>query len=200
MANQEISLNPTSLLTKPWQKFLARFNEIDTIKISQWKEIHILAYIYKRYEQTYKRKYSITIKNAPSKCPDMFMTKSIISSLNTSNMNIVKSYIDWVFDKKIIPQKKVIRTLGFFTTYGFYNEFLAHKKESEIIKRSTELPLNYKELANSLDVEAQTYGDLGFIKLTTDRIGNDLTNKHVQFMANLEAMGFDLKILEELKQ
>jgi len=69
MAKNEI-VDPLDGLSKPWQKFFKKFEEIDTIKVSEWKDVHVLAYICQRYEQQYGRKFAVTIKGAPTKSPD----------------------------------------------------------------------------------------------------------------------------------
>jgi len=191
-------------LSKPWENFFYKFKDIEEepfkSKVFLWKEVHILAYICKRFKELYNKDYAITQKNAPSKCPDMFFVRKMISTLGTTNMVIVKEYIDWIYDKKIIPENKKIRTLSYFMTAGFVNEFYFQKSESEIVKRSTSLPKNYKEIANALNVSVDTYGDLAFIKMASDRAKGDLNNPNVVFFENIKALGFDISILEKLAE
>ena len=111
-------IDPYDGLTKPWRKFFNRFNEIDQVLPSEWKPLHLLAYTCRRFKDTYGREYSVSIKNAPSKCPDIQIIKRIIAMLGTTNTRIVKDYIDWVYDYKINkPSSKVrIRSITFFLT------------------------------------------------------------------------------------
>ena len=129
----------------------------------------------------------------------MFFVRKMIATLNTSDMVIVKKYVDWIYDTKIIPENKKIRTLSYFMTPGFCNEFHFEQSESEIIKRSSYLPNNYKEIAASLNISVSTYGDLAFIKMAADRT-SDLNNPNVQFLKNIQAAGFELSILEKLAE
>lgn len=206
MANtKEIEFESASDLkmTGPWKKFFLKMKDIEIepfkSKVFLWKPEHILGYICKRFKQLYGKEFAITIKNAPSKCPDMFFVKRMIQSLNTTNMVIVKEYVDWMYDTKIIPENKKIRTLAYFMTAGFCNEFHFARAENEIIKRSSTIPKPFKDLAESLNISASTYGDLAFIKMAAERT-TDLNNPNVQFIKNIQALGFELSTLEKLAE
>src|SRR6266404_6885184 len=199
MATKEIEyMESKEFLTKPWVKFFNRFKEIDDPifknKIHLWKDVHILAYICKRFKELYGKEFSITQKGAPSKCVDLFFIRKMIATLNTQDMVVVKEYVDWMYNKKIIPENKKIRTFAYFMTAGFCNEFHFERSENEIIKRSSDLPENYKDIAKSLNISVSTYGDLAFIKMAADRT-NDLNNPNVQYLKNLENVGFKLSVL-----
>jgi hypothetical protein len=192
-------IDVSNFLSKPWQKFFAKFEEINTLKVSQWKEVHILAYICKRYKETYNQDWVHTIKGAPSKCNDIQMIKKIFVMFNTSNQKIVKDYIDWVFDEKLLKNKRKIpfKKISFFLTPGFGNEFVIVKKQKPEYRRSTELPDNYKWLANELGVYANTFGDLAFIKMKCNNI-TDNNDPYKLFLANLEALGLDISVIDTL--
>lgn len=201
MAKEKI--NKVELVTKPskiWQNFFYKLGMFERFEPNQWQEIQLLGYLCDRYEKLYGRKYSIAMKGAPGKCSEMYFVKNMIRTLNTSNMGVIKEYVDWVYDKKIIPENKKIKTFSFFMMAGLANEFLFHKQEDNIIKRSTELPNNYKEIANNLNVSVSTYGDLAFVKMAYDKYKNDLNNNYVQFFNNIEKIGFDIKVLERLAE
>lgn len=189
----------TSFMNKHWQKFFAKFKQIETVKISDWTELHLLAYICKRYEEVFNLKFVISVKGAPGKCTEMYQTKMIMATLQTSDKKIIKEYIDFVFDKKIIPNKVKLQKIGFFVKPGFANEFYLYKKETDVIKRSTSLPDYYIAIANNLEIEAKTYGDLAFIKMAAEKT-KDTNNANVRFLNNLEAAGFDLSTLDNLAQ
>src|ERR1700748_1143778 len=128
-------------ISGPWKKFFLKMKDVESepfkSKVFLWKPEHLLGYICYRFKKIYGKEFAITIKNAPSKCPDMFFVKRMIQTLNTSDMTIVKEYIDWMYDKKIIPENKKIRTLAYFMTAGFCNEFYFERAENKIIKRSS---------------------------------------------------------------
>ena len=191
--------DPTNLINKPWQNFLNKFKEIDTLPILKWKEVHILAYICKRYEVTFNKKFAISYKGAPSKSTEIYFIKKIMAMLSTMNMSIIKNYVDWMFDIKIIPKKVKIKSLGYFITPGFGNEFNFYREEKTKVCKTTELPTEYKTIASTLNLSIITYGDLAFIKMALDQNPNEESRKpyHILF-DSLKEVGFEPSILNEL--
>jgi len=183
----------TKYLSKPWQKFFSRFNDIETLKIVQWSEVHLLGYICKRYKDFFGTSFAISVKGAPSKCSEIYQIRQIMATLQTSDTKIIKDYIDYIFDKKIILNKVKLKKIGFFITQGFATEFYLDRKQKNIIKRSTPLPQEYLNVAQELNIEANTYGDLAFIKMSNNVAYNNLFEK-------LKSIGFDLSILDNLAQ
>lgn len=199
---KSVENDPYAGLNAYWRKFFKKFEEIDdpNMKPSQWKEVHVLAYICKRYEQQYGRKFSVTIKGAPTRSPDMYVVKRIIASLNTTNMRTVKEYIDWVFDKKIIPKKTHFRKVGYFLTEGFANEFFHEKMNKKSgFKRSSGLPAAYIKIAEDLGINISTYGDLAFLQMAVERKPDDTDNPRYVLLANLELLGLNLNALKEME-
>lgn len=188
-----------ALLSKPWQKFLAKFKEIETIPNSEWKEIHLLSYFCKRYENCYGKKFALSFRGAPSKCTEIYMMKKLMVMLNTTNMRTIRSYIDWVFDFKIVPTHMKIRSIGFLTTPGFGNEFNLYREKQDKIGKSTELPAEYKQVANTLNLPVFTYGDLAFIKMALDQSPNSEARAPYKVLFhNLMAIGFEPSVLNNL--
>lgn len=189
-------INELAAFSKPWQKFFKKFEEIESLKVSEWKEVHILAHICKRFKQLHGVDFSITVKGAPSKSPDVYIIKRIMLMLNTSNMKTIKNYIDWVFDMKVIPKRVRFQKVGFFLTNGFANEFKFFQKKEKEFDRSTPVPESYKHIAKELDVDIETYGDLAFILLAAD---SEPSSKYKVLIGNLELLGLDLNKIKELK-
>ena len=76
--------------------------------------------------------------------------------------------------------------------------WLKTKKEKEKVKRSTKLPDDYINLANSLGIDdIETYGDLAFVKIACDQ---NAESSYKRFFDNLEVMGFEKKVLEEINE
>lgn len=201
MATEKINnLGIDAKPSKHWQNFFHKLGMFERFAPDQWQEIQLLGYVCDRYKKLYGREYSIAMKGAPGKCSEMFFIKNMIRTLGTSNMNVAKQYIDWVYDKKIIPGNKKIKTFSYFMTAGLVNEFQFEKTESEIIKRSTELPKTYKEIADNLNVSVNTYGDLAFVKMAYDKANGDLSNTYVQFFTSLIGNGFNVEVLERLAE
>lgn len=189
----------TELLSKPWQKFLAKFDEIDSLPISKWKEAHLLGYFCQRYQKYYEQKFALSFRGAPSKCNEIYMIKKTMAMLDTTDPEIVHNYIDWIFDCKIIPGQIKIRSIGFLTTPGFGNEFNQYRKKKQRIVKSTELPVKYQSIINDLDLQANTYGDLAFIKMALDQSPNSVAMAPYKLLFNkLVALDFEPEILNTL--
>jgi len=84
------------------------------------------------------------------------------------NPDIIRQYIDFVFDK-IRNDNTKISSLGFFLYSEFFNEFNHHLRNKNKITKQTPLPQNLrgivaKYLATlSWAVDGDTYEDLGWI-------------------------------------
>ena len=190
-------IDPLEGLSKPWKNFFGKFEEIDSMKVSDWKDVHVLAYICRKYENRFHRRFSVAIKGAPSKSPDMYMTKRIAPMLGTTSKKIVKEYIDWVFEFKL--KKQPFRKIGFFLTQGFGNEFITYRnKQKTQWDRSTEVPASYKSIAKELGITINTYGDLAFIQMSLNN-NTDTTSPYYVLIGNLELLGLDLNRLKGLK-
>jgi hypothetical protein len=200
MANSKITTDPLAGLTKPWQKFFKRFEEIEELPVLEWKELHVLAYICKRYKEHYGRQYSVAIKGAPSKSPDLYLVKRMVAMLDTTNMKTVKEYVDWVYDTKIIPQKKRIRTLAYFMSQGLGNEFYFERTERNKPTRATALPDEYQAIANALKVSVKTYGDLAFAKKAVEQSPNNKSREpYRKLFEHLKSLGFEADMLKGIK-
>lgn len=192
------------LLSKPWQKFLAKFKDIEALPTSEWKEVHLLGYFCQRYERCYQQKFALSFRGAPSKCNEIYMIKKTMVMLNTLSSDVVKLYIDWVFDGKIIPGKIKIRSIGFLTTPGFGNEFNQYRAKKEKIVKSTELPIKYQEIIDGLGLPVYTYGDLAFVLMALDQSSTDqITESHhlmsyKNLFKYLIAVGFEPATLNNL--
>ena len=196
---KEDSIDLSQFVSKPWQKFIAKLQEIDTLEVPNWKPHHQLGHICKRYEEQYGNKYALSFRGAPSKCPEMYLVKQIIAMLSTENPKKIKDYIDWVWDQKIIPNKMKIRSLGFFTTPSFGNEYFLYKIEKAKITKTTELPPEYKKVADTLNLPVSTYGDLAFVKMALDQSpDSEARAPYRALLNNLVSIGFEPSVLNNL--
>lgn len=187
------------LLSKPWQKFLTKFNDIDNLSIKEWKEVHILGFFCRRYEKCFQQKFALSFRGAPSKCNEIYMIKKTMAMLNSTDPMVIHDYIDWIFDFKIIPNKIKIRSIGFLTTPGFGNEFNQYKIKKEKIGKFTELPTKYQKVADVLDLPVSTYGDLAFIKMALDQSSdNESRIPYKVLFRDLIALGFEPTVLNDL--
>lgn len=188
-----------SLLSKPWQKFLLKFKEIEQLEISSWKEPHLLGYFCQKYHQTFHDTFALSFKGPPSKCTEIYLIKKTMAMLDTLDPHMVKDYIDWIFESKIIPGRLHIRTVGYLTTPGFGNEFKSSRSKKNKITKSSKLPLAWKSAIDSSEVSAETYGDLAFIKMALEASPNSESRKpYKQLFSNLIKLGLEPSLLDSL--
>lgn len=88
---------------------------------------------------------------------------------------------------------------GFFMTPSFGNEFNLYTKEKNKIVRSTQLPVEYRQIADTLNLPVTTYGDLAFIKMALDQSPNSESRAPYRTLfSNLLAIGFEPSVLNNL--
>lgn len=204
--NKSITLVPKKI-TKPsglkndgtpnvaWRKFKERLEEFDKTPPENWAPEHILGYLLDRYQSVYEMSFSLSYSGPPSKCSEMYCVKRMLTTIGTEKGNLAKEYVDWVFEKKIIPNKIAIKSLAFFFTSGLCNEFKSVFKKRNKITRSTQLPQYLLDITNKLQLN--TYGDLAFAKLAldSDPEREDLNN----LFRELENAGFNEMVLQALE-
>lgn len=149
-----------------YRKFFAKFSEINTLDVMEWKPVHILAYFIKKYKETYNTDYKFKFNSpAPGKCFEVFQVKKL-SSMLTSKPNLLRDYIDWIYLNKVVKAKRKITSISFMTNEGIVNEYkfnvLLPQTKDLNIDRSTELPEKYLHILSSMGVSVKTYGDLSF--------------------------------------
>jgi len=186
------------LPSKWWKSFFKKFAEIEDLPNSEWKPVHQLSHFCNRYYDHYGKRYSFSLRGAPRKCSEVFMIKKISACLGTSNQITIREYVDWVFDNKIVPTLKKIRSVGFLTNPQFCNEFQLYRVEKNKITRATELPINYQTVVDELGLPVRTYGDLAFAKQAIDQ--NPAGRESYQLMfKNLYSIGFEYRTIQDLK-
>lgn len=180
-----------------YAKFFGTFKEIDILEISQWKPSHLLGYFCKKYKDIYNTDYKFKFNSpSPIKSFEVFQIKKL-AMLLTSNPQLLKDYIDWVFENKVIKAKRKLTSISFMTNEHTINEYkmnvlLAGKKNLNV-SRSTELPQKFKDVFKQIGVNVNTYGELSFIS-KMDSISSDLLSA----MDKIEKLGFDKQILERI--
>lgn len=188
------------LPSKWWVNFFKKFDEIDKVPTSKWQPIHHLSYLTKRYEDTYGKRFSFTISGTPSKCTEIHMIKRLMAVLGTSNQRTIKEYIDWVYDKKVIPQDRKFRSIGFFANPQFCNEFQLERAENNKIGRGTRLPAEYQSVVDNLNLGMNTFGDLAFAKQALDEAPEAESREPYRILfRELYRVGFEYNMLEGIK-
>lgn len=158
---------------KKYEQFFAKFAEIDTVPMSDWKTVHVLAYFCKKYEDHYKTKFQFKYNSTnPSSCFEVFQIKKLASQIS-SNPKILTEYIDWVYKTRVVEAKRKLTSVSFLTVESLVTEYktkflFADKKDLQV-SRSTPVPDEYKPVFSEAGVNVQTYGDLAFMYQMEDK-------------------------------
>lgn len=158
----------TAVPNDKYAKFFAKFAEVETLDVTQWKVAHILGYFCKKYKQTYGLDYSWKFNNqSPTKCFEVWQMNTLAAKLS-QNPKILRDYIDWVFVNYVPKTKARFRSVSFITkdeiTQDYkMNVLLAGQKNLQV-DRSTSLPSIYADILREVaGINISTYGDLAFV-------------------------------------
>lgn len=182
---------------KRWETFFKKIQAFSQLPTPQWKPMHLLGYFCSRYAQHFGHPFAFTFNTAPSKCPELFLLKKISAALNTEAPSIIKSYIDWVFDKQIIPQKRQVRSLGYLVSPSFANTFLQESKPK--ITRASPVPSEFQSFAEFHQVELSTYNDLVMIYLALQEDStSEARQPYKRLLEQLFKVGLSEKTIQTL--
>lgn len=180
-----------------YAKFFAKFEEIDTLPLEQWKVSHLLGYFCRKWKAHYNADYHWKFNNQnPTKCFEVWQMNVLGSKLSQSPQ-ILRDYIDWVFIN-VVPKKGKLRSISFMTDDAVVipykmNVLLGGKKNLNI-DRSTPLPANYQEvLKMPTGTNITTYGDLAFMSQI-----DPMPNQIALAIEKIIEMGFDMEILKRI--
>jgi hypothetical protein len=177
-----------------YRKFFEKFAEIETLDVAEWKPVHILAYFCKKYKEQYGVDYKFKFNSpSPTKCFEVFQTKKLAMSL-TANPGLLREYIDWIYQTKVVAAKRRLTSISFMTNDGVVQEYkmnvlLAGKKNLNV-DRSTPLPEKYRAVFKEAGVAINTYGELAFVS-QMDPLSSELSIA----MDKLQELGFDKEVL-----
>lgn len=180
-----------------WKRFEKRLKEYNTVSPLHWSEEQILGYLLEKYRNYYETDFCLSYSGAPTKSSEMYCVRRMMTTLGAMNGREAKEYIDWVFETIIEPRKMQITSLAFFFTRDICNQFKASRKKAKLITRSTNLPSQYLDILSTMEIDAQTYGDLAFVKMARDQ---NPVEEYVQLFKKLQDVGFDENLLSKLEQ
>lgn len=195
---QEQNILLTDAVSPAYKKFFDKFQQIETLETSKWEPAHVIGYFCKLYFNHYKVSYTFKFKASPSKSYESFRIKEL-ANMVSSNPIILKDYIDWFFEKKIIAKKKRITSMAFLTNTIVVNEYKFSKLLIDKLKpldRATIIPPIYKNVICKYNDAINTYGDLSFLKMT---LGPDADQKYIIMMEELKSAGLDIGSLDKVK-
>lgn len=197
---RKIGVNKDGTISKVWQKFFDKLGSVDSVPVCEWDTTHLLGYICKRFKLYYGVVFSFPLRGAPTKCSELFFVKQMSVTLGTTNPVIIKEYIDWVFDNKIIKRNSKISSVAYFSSASMCNEFKVERAQKHKITRSTPLPEEFVGIADTLGVSAATYGDVAFIQMAIDQNPEAESRRpYREFLRHIKSFGFDESVLEGLK-
>jgi hypothetical protein len=196
--SEEISLNQYPSIY--YKKFFDKFSEIDVLSVDDWQGVHIISYFCKRYEQYYGVKYSFKFNStAPNKSYEVFQFRKLASMLSASP-NILKDYIDYFFETKIMVRKKRITSMAYLTDANIVNDYKFKKLligKQVSIDRSTIIPPTYTVIIQKYGLNFSNYGELSFLKKCIDA-GNGKP-EYNDMLNELSKLGLDVSMLDRVK-
>ena len=192
-------LKDDGTISGPWLKFKARLDNYAETPVPEWNEYNFLGHILKRYKDNMGLEFSLSYSGAPSKCGEIYCVKRMVLQLGSPYPQTTKDYIDFVYDKYIIPNKVSIYSLAYFFTTNIIFEFKKKFRKDSKISRSTKLPDRYKALIDGLSLDVSTYGDLAFAKVAIDDDPNNTDLEiYTRLFEQLKGVGFDDSVLGSL--
>ncbi len=183
-----------------WRRFKQRLDSYADIPLSDWKQEQILGHILKRWKDHAGMEYPLSYSGPPTKCKEIYCVRRTMLMLGTENPHILKEYVDWIFDTKIIPGKVELTSIAYFFVSGFILNFKAELRKRARISRATELPPEIQNVAIGLELDIRTYGDLAFAKVALeDDPENEELDIYSHLFIKLKEMGFDEDVLSSLE-
>jgi hypothetical protein len=184
-----------------YQKFFAKFLEIETLPIKEWNVNCILAYFCKLYKKQYNSDYKFKFNSpAPSKCFEVFQVKKLGQMLSKDPI-ILKEYIDWVFDTHVLKAKRKLTSISFLNSEPLLKEFkMNYLLANENINRSTALKPAYIQVLSEFG-DMQSYGDLSFLyqSFKSSSLDKELNNKFELALKKLIELGFKEEDMQRVK-
>lgn len=182
-----------------YKKFFAKFEEIKTLPVQNWKPVHLLGFFISKFQETFGTTYQFKFNSpSPSKCFEVFHIKKLGSVLS-SKPNTLKEYIDWIFEEKVGIDGKKFRSISFLTNEDIVKEYKFKMMTKPKIDRTTPLPSEIVMLFNEGDWEGTglitTYGDLAFF--TQAYKGSEYFEDRIRYAR--EKYNFDFGVLEKIK-
>jgi hypothetical protein len=180
-----------------YKKFFAKFAEIDTLDVKDWKVAHVLGYFCKKYKDAYGVEYSWKFNNpSPVKCFEVWQVNTLSAKLS-ANPKILRDYIDWVYEKHVTKAKRRLTSISFMTHDNVVidykmNVLLAGKKDLHI-DRGTALPKDYQSIFEQAGTTIRTYGELAFVSQM-----DPMQDVLAAAFNKIREMGFDPEILKRI--
>lgn len=188
----------TTVPNDKYQKFFDKFNEIDSLDVSQWKAAHVIGYFCRKYKQIYQQDYAWKFNNPnPSKCFEVWQFNTLCAKLS-ANPKILRDYIDWVYQNEVPKVKTKFRSISFLTqddrVFNYKMNVLLAGQKSLSVDRSTLLPTIYRDILKEIaNLIINTYGDLAFVS-QMDPMPDNISSA----IDKMSEQGFDREVLKRI--
>lgn len=191
----------TTLPNKKYEQYFAKFAEIETLPIEQWKPVHLIGFFCKKYKEAYGVDYSWKFNNPlPSKSFEVWQFNTLVSKLS-KNPQILKDYIDWCFVNVVPKAKRRLTSISFLTkeevVIPYKLNVLLASQTTVNIDRTTLLPQTFIDIIQRAHgVNASTYGDLAFLHSSyVNNSDKGIVAAWANTLEWLEKEGLDTKII-----
>jgi hypothetical protein len=195
----------TDLPNPKYAEFFARFAEIDTLPIEQYKPVHLIGYFTRKYKRQYNADYQFKYNSPkPNSAFEVFQIKKLAQLLSASP-SILVGYIDWIFTTKVPALKRRFTSISLLTKEEFIKEYklgvLLVGQTQLNVNRSTPLPPEYQKIIlEGNGTKLKTYGDLAFTHQAREanafpKVFNETWDACLQ---KLETLGFNPTVLKRI--
>jgi len=130
-----------------WELWIAQYKD-DWRNEEAWDEPNrklscFVGYFCHKYREFYGHPYVFAYGNPnPYKDRDFMMARRVLTMF-WQNAREARTYMRWVFAKRIKSPKYAVTSIGFFASSKFVNEYFQAKAKSEKLTRSTKLPNDF---------------------------------------------------------
>lgn len=124
-----------------WKQEYSKFWEMPE-KWSSKKDhlMCLMGYFSKLYNQHYGTDFTFSLNDKGLfRGPEVTLLRKMYSLLG-NDADLSKTYLEWIFAKKVVLKKKKITSLGFLATPAIVQEFKLSYKKSLTVDRNTVLP------------------------------------------------------------
>lgn len=194
----------SSIPNDKYKKFFAKFAEIATLDVKEWKAAHLLGYFCQKYKEAYGVDYSWKFNNpSPTKCFEVWQLNVLVSKLS-QNPQILKDYIDWGFANLVPKAQRRLTSISFLTKeeviIPYKMKVLLGGKKDLHVDRSTFLPENYFNIIKDTTglSNIKTYGDLAFILQMDMTAAEPPISMILIAVDKMEQSGFDREVLKRI--
>jgi hypothetical protein len=197
-----MDLNCGEFLDAPndqYKKFFLKFKEIKDLPLDNWKPVHILAYFCSKYKQHYNHEYKFKFNSPkPTSCFEIFQVKKL-AQLLSAHPKILRDYIDWVFQTRVVAAKRKLTSISFLTVEALVFDyktilFNGQPQDSSKLDRSTILSPEFVDIFNKININIKTFGDLAFIYQIPNK-----TQVIQEAFDKCYQLGLEKDILEKIK-